>query len=165
MRWCWAWCCWLILYDAFLKQAQLDRLNNGLNADTDKIKAATEFVNKVSFAQSWHMGNPRYLACLRDLTDAMPQDFQTYAMALTLRDEAPPQNSSSTAKPVAATQRTCSAGWKWKNHSDQQKGIQVVTLLKKNPKLFKDVKSLLENDRWFPRRSFIHCDIHLRTPG
>jgi hypothetical protein len=126
------------------KQTQLDRLNTGLSADTDRIKSATEFVNKVSFAQSWHMGNPRYLACLRDLTDAMPQDFQTYAMALTLREEAPPQGSSSSAqKPVTPSKNlTCRLEGKT---SDQQKGIQVVTLLKKKPKLFKDVKSLGTN--------------------
>jgi hypothetical protein len=122
------------------KHSRLDQLNNSLNADSAKVKQATEFVSKVSFAQSWHMGNPRYLACLRDLTTALPQDGQTYAMALTLREEAPPQGSIASAQKTAPSRNlTCRLEGKT---SDQQKPIQVVQALKKFPKVFKDAKSL-----------------------
>ena len=36
------------------------------------VAAADSFVSKVTFAQAWHGGDPRYLACVRDLTARDP---------------------------------------------------------------------------------------------
>ncbi len=44
-----------------------------------EIAAADAFVSKVTFAQAWHTGAARYLACVRDLTKALPDDMVTYA--------------------------------------------------------------------------------------
>lgn len=51
------------------------------------IKEADQFVQKVTFAQAWR-GNPRYLACLRNITTAIPEDKQTYATNITIKENA-----------------------------------------------------------------------------
>jgi hypothetical protein len=57
-----------------------------LNVIAPEITTAKAFVAKVSVAQAWHGGEPQYLACLRDLTEAIPEDGQTYATTLTLSE-------------------------------------------------------------------------------
>ena len=73
------------------REAVQQRLSDDLDKSKESAAAATVFVNKVSFAQGWHGGNPRYLACLRDLTNAIPQDQQTYATNLLLHE--PPRST------------------------------------------------------------------------
>lgn len=66
--------------------AARDSLKSGLDKQKTEIATASAFVAKVSFAQAWYGGNPRYLACLRDLTTAMPEDNTTYATSLMLHE-------------------------------------------------------------------------------
>jgi hypothetical protein len=68
------------------RQAKYDGMKNS-------IDAAAAFVSKVSFAQAWHGGDPRYLACIRDMTVAMSNDADTFATNLTIGDAARPANS------------------------------------------------------------------------
>ena len=63
------------------------------------LKDATTFVSKVSFAQAWHGGDPRYLAAIRDITMAISDDSQTYATGLTLREVLTQATASNVAKP------------------------------------------------------------------
>jgi hypothetical protein len=69
--------------------AQIDNLQAQLNDMGDDVKAATEFVSRVQFAQHWHLGQARYLSCLRDLTNAVPEDGQTYAVRISLHEVDP----------------------------------------------------------------------------
>jgi hypothetical protein len=81
-------------------QAVLDTQNAKLAGLKDQIADATAFVNNVSFAQGWYDNNPRYLACIRDVTFAMPNDGVTYATSLVLREN-PHQQSNAAVKVVA----------------------------------------------------------------
>ncbi len=58
-----------------------------------RYTAATDFVNMVSLAQRWYRGEPRFLACLADLTTAVPDDGVTYATGLSMKDAPPPQKT------------------------------------------------------------------------
>ncbi len=125
------------------RQAKLDKLNQQLDSVKNNVKSANEFVTKVSFAQAWHMGSPRYLSCLRDLTLAIPQDGQTYALSLTLRENVPPVSNSSGAAgssaPKISTVRTLTGRLDGKT-SDQRRAQQTLDQLKAMPKSFTDVK-------------------------
>jgi hypothetical protein len=68
------------------QQAALDLQKKKLDGIQPQITEATAFVTKVSVAQGWYGGNPRYLACIRDVTNAMPNDGVTYATSLVLRE-------------------------------------------------------------------------------
>lgn len=72
------------------------------NDEHARLVIAEDFVNKVSFAQAWHGGNPRYLACLQDLTVSMPEDYQTYVTNIVIQEVPEPQAANSTAKPQKA---------------------------------------------------------------
>ena len=75
-------------------------------AEEARLKVAEEFVNKVSFAQAWHGGNPRYLACLQDLTVSIPEDYQTYVTNIVIQEVPKPQVTSSTTKARAPANET-----------------------------------------------------------
>jgi Tfp pilus assembly protein PilN len=53
----------------------------------------------VNFAQHWHGENPQYLDCLKDLTDAIPDDGQTYATSLDMTAETPHMAAATPAPP------------------------------------------------------------------
>jgi Tfp pilus assembly protein PilN len=55
----------------------------------DSVGDARKFVDMVNFAEYWHGENPQYLDCLRDLTNAIPDDGQTYATSLDMTAETP----------------------------------------------------------------------------
>jgi Tfp pilus assembly protein PilN len=87
--------------DLQTKQTNLSKLQDQYHAEESRLKTAEAFVTKVSFAQAWHGGNPRYLACLQDLTNAVPEDMQTYMTSVVIHEAAKPQQASgtNTAKP------------------------------------------------------------------
>ena len=61
--------------------AQADKDLNGLN---QSVSSAKPFVNTMGFAETFQGAKPKYLACLRDLTQAAPEDGQTYLTSLHL---------------------------------------------------------------------------------
>jgi hypothetical protein len=65
-------------------QAKLDKLNSEYKSKEARIKAADQFVSKVAFAQGWHGGDPRFLACLSDITKLFPEAGDIYATQVTL---------------------------------------------------------------------------------
>jgi Tfp pilus assembly protein PilN len=71
------------------KQAHVADLQSKLAQIKDKVADARTFVDTVNFAQHWHGENPKYLECLRDLTNAVPEDGQTYATSLDITAETP----------------------------------------------------------------------------
>lgn len=119
------------------KKAQLDRMK-------DSITSAKSFVSTVTFAQGWHAENPRYLACMRDITLAIPIDGRTYATGLTIREK--PADTSSTSSQGAksnAQPKTNDAnalvGVLSGKTSDQQRVQSVLDRLKRMSSLT-DVK-------------------------
>jgi Tfp pilus assembly protein PilN len=88
--------------DLQTKRADLSKLQSQYQAQEPQLKTAEAFVSKVSFAQAWHGGNPRYLACLQDLTNAVPEDLQTYMTSVVIHEAPKPQQTSGTAKPKVA---------------------------------------------------------------
>jgi len=66
----------------------VEGLQKEADSQRDEVVKARAFVDQVSLAQRWHGGDARYLACLRDLTAAMPDDGQTYATNLLLKEPA-----------------------------------------------------------------------------
>jgi hypothetical protein len=84
--------------DLQARQAQLATLQATVAAMQGQVDQAKQFVDKVDVAQGWHAGQPRYLECLRDLTQAIPEDGQTYATNLTLKEQAPPSGATGIAK-------------------------------------------------------------------
>ena len=112
-----------------VKQAELDKLNLFVDSHTDTLKIASAFNEKVSFAQAWHGGNPRYLACMRDLTGAMPNDRVTYATNLLLHETA-----KTTVKPVAGVKPvTTLSGTLTGKTSDQERVQALIDKLHKAP--------------------------------
>jgi hypothetical protein len=69
------------------QQMELDRLTSQYKGQETRIKVTNEFVSRVAFAQLWHSGDPRYLACLSDLTKLFPDTGDVYATQVTLRNK------------------------------------------------------------------------------
>jgi hypothetical protein len=65
-------------------QAKLDKLSLDYKAKKPHVDAAEQFVKKVAFAQGWHGGDPRFLACLTDITKLFPDNGEIYATQVTL---------------------------------------------------------------------------------
>ena len=56
-------------------------------ADMDKdLTAAKEVVARLTYASSWGATNPRFLACLRAVTEAFPEEGTVWATSLALND-------------------------------------------------------------------------------
>ncbi len=93
------------------QQAAVNEINKYLEENKNERASAEAFVDKVSFARAWHGGDPRFLSCIRDLTAAMPDDGETYATNLTIR-ESPhpfaPAGSTGSSKASAADVRSLS---------------------------------------------------------
>jgi len=109
------------------------------------VATAGAFVAKVSFAQAWHGGDPRYLACVLDLTRAIPEDGVTYATSLILRETVPgpsratPAGGSSADVPKPPEVRTLT-GQLFAKTADQQRAQLLLDTLRRLPN-FRDVKS------------------------
>jgi hypothetical protein len=65
-------------------QAKLDKLSLDYRAKKPHVDSAELFVKKVAFAQGWHGGDPRFLACLSDITKLFPESGDIYATQVTL---------------------------------------------------------------------------------
>ena len=91
------------------QQATLDDLTRKVEERKPTEAEARVFVDKVSFAQRWHGGNPRYLACLRDLTATLPDDHETYATNLTCTSRPPDRRRGGCRRPQG--QRRHDADW------------------------------------------------------
>ena len=61
-------------------------LDSKLTDEGPRIKTAQDFVSKVTFAEHWEAGDPRYVACLRDITELLPVDGQTYVTGLSIHE-------------------------------------------------------------------------------
>jgi hypothetical protein len=111
--------------DMQAKEKALEDLQTHLTNIQPELKTATSFVSMVSFAQGWHAGEPRYLACLRDLTAAIPDDGDTYATMLTIKDMA--------STPAGVKVVHGLSGQLYGKTSDQQHVEQVLDRMKHTP--------------------------------
>lgn len=151
-RWAWAVAAAVILVIggaayaySYLQQQQtsLDAIQKQLADAKSEITTATAFVSKVSFASAWHGGSPRYLACLRDLTTAIPEDGQTYATSVIIRETAKPPTGSSTSNSNVAPKANeipTLSGLMYGKTSDQQRVQGIIDRMNRMPAVFKDVK-------------------------
>jgi hypothetical protein len=118
------------------QQANLDKVNSQLLSEKDEITAADLFVSKVSVAQAWHGGNPRYLACLKDITNSIPNDEKTYATSLHINESPRPP----AAPGLRVSEIRTLSGQLLGKTSDQQQVQAILDLMKHNP-AFIDVKN------------------------
>jgi hypothetical protein len=115
------------------QQASLNVLKSRLANMQGEMKSADAFVSKVSFAQRWHSDDPRYLACLRDVTAAFGNDGQTYAVSLVMRE-------TTRVAPGGKTIETGTlSGQCYGKTSDQERFQRLLDQLRRNP-AFADVK-------------------------
>lgn len=68
------------------QQTALDQARRNISDMKPKLDAANSFVARVSFAAAWQANDPRYLTCMRGLTQALSDDDQTYATNVVLRE-------------------------------------------------------------------------------
>ncbi len=68
-------------------QGELAADNADIKVNAPRVKEADTFVKKVEFAQQWKSDNPRYVACLRDITRLVPEDGQTYATTVNIKEK------------------------------------------------------------------------------
>jgi hypothetical protein len=80
-------------------RGQVADLQTKVAKNKDSVADAKKFVDMVNFAQHWHGENPQYLDCLKDLTDAIPDDGQTYATSLDMTAETPHMAAATPAPP------------------------------------------------------------------
>jgi hypothetical protein len=85
------------------KQTDLDALQAQVDANKPIADAAIKFNGIVAIARQWHAGTPQYLACYRDLDNAIPKDGVTFATSLVLKEAPKPPVTSS--KPVLDNSR------------------------------------------------------------
>ena len=67
--------------------------NSQIAKEQSQADAARDFVNKETLAEYWHAGDPRYMACMRDLDAVIPEDGQTYATSLDIKAQTPSLSS------------------------------------------------------------------------
>ena len=90
------------LHEQHVNQAELDREAAKYTAMRPTLKTATSEVEKIEYARHWQGGTPRYIACLRDLTNAMPDDGETYLTSFDLHE-----NMEGTLSGKTGLQRRC----------------------------------------------------------
>jgi hypothetical protein len=80
-------------HDLHVREDEFSARQAVYDKSTGQIDDAKAFVDKVTFAQAWYGGDPRYLACMRDMTLAMSEDYDTFAISLIISE--PPHNQNS----------------------------------------------------------------------
>lgn len=123
----------LVYQNLLSQQDALRTLQARLGNMQGQIKSADAFVTTVSHARHWHAENPRYLACLNDLSAAFPTDGQTYAVSIMIRET---MAVGPRGKAVATGTLT---GQCYGKTSDQERFQRLLEQLKRNP-AFTDVK-------------------------
>jgi hypothetical protein len=94
------------------KQSEWQNVQKEVDSHQADSKKMDDFKSTVTFAQRWHGGDPRYLACMRDVIQAVPgnpNSADTYATFLEIK-EAPRAVNSSTAGTSKADESRSLAG-------------------------------------------------------
>jgi hypothetical protein len=109
-----------------VQEADVDKRQAVYDAMKSRIDDTRAFVDKVAFAQAWYGGDPRYIACIRDMTVAMSDDPDTFAISLIV-NEPPHIQNSKTPDTHALT------GVLQGKAADQQHVISLVNRLRRYP--------------------------------
>jgi hypothetical protein len=131
-------------YSDLSKQEQMvaDK-NNEIAKEQTKADAARDFVNKETLAEYWHGGDPRYMACMRDLDAVIPEDGQTYATSLDIKAQMPSLSSQGNlpaAVPASDDMRLLFVTLQ--GHTANLESVTaLVDRMNRNPSVFKDPKT------------------------
>ena len=124
------------------KQADWHKVQSEVDSHQTDIKNKNDFLSQVTFAERcWHGGDPRYLACMKDVIDSMPglvNNSDTYATFLEVK-EAPRPTNSATAGTSKADESRSLTGHCGCPHHDPCQHHHVLAALRTN-KAFTDVK-------------------------
>jgi len=121
------------------REMKLADLQSRLSNIAPELKTAQAFVGMVSFAQAWHATDPRYLACLRDLTQAIPDDGQTYATMLTIKENVAAATGSVSAGAVPKTPVVNGLSGQIYGKSSDQQHVEMVLDRMKHMSTFANV--------------------------
>ena len=81
----------LVVLAAFAKMSgirrQISGMDNQIQAMQPALEVARPYVASMQFIESFRTTRPRYLACIGDLTQALPPDGQTYLTSFDLRTD------------------------------------------------------------------------------
>jgi hypothetical protein len=119
--------------------------NNDIAKQQKQVDAARDFVSKETLAAYWRGGDPRYMACIRDLDAVIPEDGQTYATSLEIK--APPPSLSSQGNqpgvlPAPSAGDTNILSVTLQGHTANLESVTaLVDRMNRNPSVFKDPKT------------------------
>ncbi len=126
------------------RQKTVDDLQFQIAGQQKQVDAAGDFVSKVTLAQYWHGGDPRYLACLRDLDDVIPEDGQTYATSLDIKAQTPPlaegNGAAAPGSPVSADEGRILAVTLQGHTGNPDSVTALGDRMRHNPTAFTDIK-------------------------
>ena len=111
------------------RQSEVDRNTRLIALNQPDYDTARAFVTRVHFAQRFYNTQPRYLACLRDMTWAIPDDHQTYVTGLTFREIPKPPAGTNVKPPNPNTL----VGQLTGRTSNQGRALAVLDALKRIP--------------------------------
>jgi len=74
-------------YDLASQRREVEALKVQLSELQPRLKDADAIIARVSFAQRWQDQDPRFLACLRHLTDVFPDNAPVWAIRVNLKDD------------------------------------------------------------------------------
>ena len=131
-----------------------------LAEEQPRIDAAEAFVSKVRFAAGWHGDNPRYLAAMREVTMAIPDDEQTFATSLILREVAKQSAPAGTSSKPVSDPGTLVGQLSGKT-TEHSRVEQILDRMRHMP-AFTEVK-LGGADRVEPARSAVLNYVHVRA--
>jgi hypothetical protein len=126
------------------QQKTVDGLQSQITAQQKEVDAAGDFVSKATLAQYWHGGDARYLACMRDLDNVIPEDGQTYATSLDIKAQTPPlaQGGAPPApgSPVNADASRILTVTLQGHTANLESVTALVDLMRRNTTAFTDIK-------------------------
>ncbi|MGD0464135.1 MAG: hypothetical protein ABSB74_16760 [Tepidisphaeraceae bacterium] len=126
------------------RQKTVDDLQFQIARQQKQVDAAGDFVSKVTLAQYWHGGDARYLACLRDLDNVIPQDGQTYATSLDIKAQTPPlaqgNGAAAPGSPASADAARILTVTLQGHTANPDSVTALGDLMQRNPTAFTDIK-------------------------
>lgn len=72
--------------DVRSRQNELEDMKARMEEMKPHVEAVQGVADRVKYARGWYEGKPPYLLCMKELTDAFPQDGQVWATNFTLRE-------------------------------------------------------------------------------
>ncbi len=69
------------------QENELATMEQQVKAMSEDVQQAQAAADRLRFARSWNTGNPRFVACLRDLTALFPDEGTVYATSLALEND------------------------------------------------------------------------------